>query len=51
MEIIRIINWDGFIAGTCMMSVFFNIRDEDNRIYNIMIFITIMVISMVRIGK
>jgi len=41
-------NWDAFIAGMCMMSIFFNIIDEDNYIYNIMIFIIIMVISIVQ---
>jgi len=39
-------NWDAFIAGMCMMSVFFNIRDEDNHIYNIIIFTIIMIISI-----
>jgi len=39
-------NWDAFIAGMCMMSVFFNIRDEVNHIYNIIIFTIIMIISI-----
>ena len=41
-------NWDAFIAGMCMMSVFFNfnIRDKDNYIFNIIIFTIIMIISI-----
>ena len=42
-------NWYAFIAGMCMMSIYYNIRDEDNRIFNIIIFIIIMVISTVQV--
>lgn len=56
-------NWDAFIAGICMMSMFFNITentsiysnyenidtDSNMQIYNIIIFIVIMVISTIRV--
>lgn len=55
-------NWDVFIAGMCMMSMFFNITentsiysnyenidiDSNMQIYNIIIFIVIMIISTIR---
>ncbi len=55
-------NWDAFIAGMCMMSIFFNIiertsifnyedYDDDMCIYNIIIFIIIMVISIAQAIK
>lgn len=55
-------NWDAFIAGMCMMSIFFNITestsifnykgfDDDMCIYNIIIFIIIMVISIAQAIK
>lgn len=55
-------NWDAFIAEMCMMSIFFNITektsifnyedfDNDMRIYNIIIFIIIMVISIAQAIK
>ena len=48
-------NWNVFIATMCMMSILFNILDNivdnvDNIcIYNITIFIIIMVISIVQV--
>lgn len=45
-------NWNAFIAGMCMMSIFLNITenfDNDMYIYNIIIFIIIMVISTVQV--
>jgi len=55
-------NWNAFIAGMCMMSIFFNIiertsifnyedYDDDMCIYNIIIFIIIMVISIAQAIK
>ena len=55
-------NWNAFIAGMCIMSVFINITesssifnyegfDDDMCIYNIIIFITIMVISIAQVIK
>ena len=55
-------NWNAFIAGMCMMSIFFNITEstsifnyedftDDMCIYNIIIFIIIMVISIAQVIK
>lgn len=55
-------NWDAFIAAMCMMSIFFNITENTSiysnyenidinssmQIYNIIIFIIIMVISTIQ---
>lgn len=55
-------NWNAFIAGMCIMSIFFNITEstsifnyedftDDMCIYNIIIFIIIMVISIAQVIK
>lgn len=55
-------NWNTFITGMCIMSIFFNITesssifnyedfDDDMCIFNIIIFIIIMVISIAQVIK
>ena len=55
-------NWNAFIAGMCIIAIFFNITesssifnyegfDDDMRTYNIIIFIIIMVISIAQAIK